>query len=58
MKGNNCKLENKNDANDFFSLVSALDILGFNKSEQDTIFRILAAVLHMGNIYFNRTQVN
>ena len=43
---------------DFHSLLSAIEILGFEKSEQDTILKILSAVLHLGNVYFNRKHVN
>jgi len=31
--------------------------LGLNSDEQDTIFRILASVLHLGNVYFHRKQL-
>jgi myosin XV len=32
-------------------------VLGLNNEEQDTIFRILASVLHLGNVYFHRKQL-
>ena len=57
IKGNSCKLTNKNDAKDFNSLTSAIEILGFDNSEQDTIFKILSAVLHLGNIYFKQVSI-
>jgi myosin-15 len=56
-KGGNCKIEYKDDGEDFQALISAIDILGFGKLEQDTIFKMLASVLHIGNIYFNKRQV-
>ena len=31
-----------------------MQVLGFTSEEQDTIFKILGSVLHLGNIYFNR----
>ncbi|XP_047476292.1 unconventional myosin-XV-like [Penaeus chinensis] len=34
-----------------------MQVLGFSTQEQDTIFRILAAVLHLGNVYFHRKQL-
>ncbi|KAH7950507.1 hypothetical protein HPB49_025045 [Dermacentor silvarum] len=44
----------KDDAEDFRSLLSAMQVLGMSSEEQDAIFRILAAVLHLGNVYFHR----
>ena len=49
-------IECKDDRDDFVSLKAAIEILGFGKHEQETIFKILAAVLHIGNIYFNRIK--
>jgi myosin heavy subunit len=57
LKGGNCTIEQKVDGKDFKVLMSAFDILGFTKQEQDNIFKILSSVLHIGNIYFNRKQV-
>jgi len=57
-KGQNCVIEHKDDKKDFKALISAIEILGFTKLEQDTIFRMLASVLHIGNIYFLRKQVS
>jgi myosin XV len=54
--GTNCRIQNKNENDHFKSLSSAIDILGFNKTEQEMIFKILSAVLHIGNIYFNRSS--
>lgn len=34
-----------------------MQVLGFTSEEQDTIFRILASVLHLGNVYFHRKQM-
>ena len=42
----------KDDSEDFHTLKAALDLLGFNRYEKETIFKMLAAVLHIGNIYF------
>lgn len=57
-QGQNCSIEHKDDKADFRSLISAIETLGFSKAEQDTIFRMLASVLHIGNIYFLRKQVS
>ena len=48
------EIEGKNDAQDFSYLLSSFQVLGFTNEQQDTIFRILASVLHLGNIYFHR----
>ncbi len=47
-------ITSKSDARDFQSLLTAMNILNFTKNEQETIFKILAAILHLGNIYFLR----
>jgi myosin XV len=53
---NNSNSNSKNDREDFESLKAAIDILNFSKCEQEAIFKILASVLHIGNIYFNRIK--
>ena len=52
------KMLGKPDSEDFLSLVRALDVLSFSPVEQDTIFGILAAILHLGNINFQAAQVS
>ncbi|KAG7164398.1 Unconventional myosin-XV-like 2 [Homarus americanus] len=56
-QGGSCQLEGKYDGEDLQALLSAMQVLGFSTQEQDTIFRILAAVLHLGNVYFHRKQL-
>uniref|UniRef100_A0A8D9AYW5 Unconventional myosin-XV n=1 Tax=Cacopsylla melanoneura TaxID=428564 RepID=A0A8D9AYW5_9HEMI len=56
-QGGNCEIDGKYDGEDFQSLMSAMQVLGFTSEEQDTIFRILASVLHLGNVYFHRKQL-
>ncbi|XP_059488252.1 unconventional myosin-XV isoform X3 [Neocloeon triangulifer] len=56
-QGGNCEIDGKNDLEDFQSLLSAMQVLGLNSEEQDTIFRILSSVLHLGNVYFHRKQL-
>ncbi|GFS61011.1 unconventional myosin-XV, partial [Nephila pilipes] len=51
------KIKSKDDAEDFRALLAAMQVLSFTSEEQDTIFRILASVLHLGNIYFHRKQL-
>ncbi|KAF4520564.1 hypothetical protein B566_EDAN011117 [Ephemera danica] len=56
-QGGSCDIDGKNDKDDFQSLLSAMQVLGFTSEEQDTIFRILTSVLHLGNVYFHRKQL-
>lgn len=51
-----CRIAYKDDAEDFRALIAAIEILGFSRQDQETIFKILACVLHIGNVYFNRKQ--
>ena len=48
------EIDGKNDAQDFSFLLSSFQVLGFTNEQQDVIFRILASILHLGNIYFHR----
>ncbi|XP_075265474.1 unconventional myosin-XV-like isoform X2 [Convolutriloba macropyga] len=50
--GKDLSCTSKNDFEDFQRLVSAMDVLGISQAEQDGIFTILAAILHLGNITF------
>lgn len=36
-----------------FNEYQALDIMAFSKDEQDSVFRIIAGILHLGNIKFD-----
>lgn len=56
-QGGSTEIDGKNDERDFRFLLAAMQVLGFTNEEQDTIFRILASVLHLGNIYFHRKQL-
>lgn len=56
-QGGNCNIDGKNDTQDFKALLSAMQVLGFTSEEQDTIFKILSSVLHLGNVYFHRKQM-
>lgn len=56
-QGGNCEIDGKSDTQDFKALLSAMQVLGFTSEEQDTIFKILASVLHLGNVYFHRKQM-
>lgn len=56
-QGGPISIDGKNDIADFESLQSALAVLSFSTEECETIYKILASILHLGNIYFHRKQL-
>ncbi|XP_029120748.1 myosin-11 isoform X3 [Elaeis guineensis] len=49
----NCyELVGVSDAHDYLATRRAMDIVGISAQEQDAIFRVVAAILHIGNIDF------
>ncbi|PIN20245.1 Myosin class V heavy chain [Handroanthus impetiginosus] len=42
------------DAHDYLATRRAMDIVGISKTEQEAIFRVVAAILHLGNIEFGK----
>ncbi|XP_021770214.1 myosin-9-like [Chenopodium quinoa] len=53
----NCyELVGINDAQDYLATRRAMGIVGISKEEQDAIFRVVAAILHLGNIEFSKGQ--
>ncbi|THG13573.1 hypothetical protein TEA_007836 [Camellia sinensis var. sinensis] len=49
----NCyELVGVSDAHDYLATRRAMDIVGVSQLEQDAIFRVVAAILHLGNIEF------
>ncbi|XLR05925.1 hypothetical protein S83_072123 [Arachis hypogaea] len=49
----NCiELQGLDDSKEYLATRRAMDVVGINSNEQDAIFRIVAAVLHLGNIEF------
>ncbi|KAL3644945.1 hypothetical protein CASFOL_010125 [Castilleja foliolosa] len=49
----NChELVGVSDAHDYLATRRAMDIVGISQKEQDAIFRVVASVLHIGNIEF------
>ncbi|KNA14269.1 hypothetical protein SOVF_108870 [Spinacia oleracea] len=53
----NCyELVGINDAQDYLATRRAMGIVGISKEEQDAIFRVVAAILHIGNIEFSKGQ--
>lgn len=45
-------MDSVDDLKAFDETVSALNMLGFNETEQNDMFNILASVLHLGNLEF------
>ncbi|XP_068635016.1 myosin-9-like [Aristolochia californica] len=51
----NCyELVGVSDAHDYLATRRAMDIVGISEQEQDAIFRVVAAILHLGNIDFGK----
>ncbi|GLU07739.1 hypothetical protein SLE2022_246870 [Rubroshorea leprosula] len=44
------------DSHDYLATRKAMDIVGIKREEQDAIFRIVAAILHLGNIDFAKGE--
>nr|XP_023024555.1 myosin-IA isoform X1 [Leptinotarsa decemlineata] len=51
-QGNASKVDTLNDRNDYRDVTSSLDTLQFRKEDHDTLWRVVAAILHLGNIEF------
>ncbi|XP_058105596.1 myosin-9-like isoform X4 [Magnolia sinica] len=53
----NCyELVGVSDAHDYIATRRAMDIVGISEEEQDAIFRVVAAILHLGNIDFTKGE--
>ncbi|RDX77608.1 Myosin-11, partial [Mucuna pruriens] len=53
----NCyELVGVNAAQEYLSTKRAMDIVGISQEEQDAIFRVIAAILHLGNIKFAKSE--
>ncbi|PIA27770.1 hypothetical protein AQUCO_07600141v1 [Aquilegia coerulea] len=49
----NCyELDGVNDAHEYLATRRAMDVVGISEEEQEAIFRVVAAILHLGNIDF------
>ncbi|KAM4632500.1 unconventional myosin-XV [Discoglossus pictus] len=55
-QGGNCEIPAKSDAEDFRRLLNAMESLSFSTEDQDSIFRILSSILHLGNVYFEKYE--
>ncbi|PIN01883.1 Myosin ATPase [Handroanthus impetiginosus] len=53
----NCyELDGVDDSKEYLSTRRAMDVVGISSDEQDAIFRVVAAVLHLGNIEFKKVS--
>ncbi|XP_073263445.1 myosin-9 isoform X3 [Populus alba] len=53
----NCyELVGVSDAQEYITTRRAMDVVGINVKEQDAIFRVVAAILHLGNINFDKDE--
>ncbi|KAL3531162.1 hypothetical protein ACH5RR_010484 [Cinchona calisaya] len=51
----NCyKLDGVDDAKEYTVTRKAMDVVGINTDEQDAIFRVVASILHLGNVEFTK----
>ncbi|XP_059156810.1 unconventional myosin-XV-like isoform X1 [Physella acuta] len=57
-QGESFHISGREDAQNYRKLVAAMEILKFERQEQETILKILASVLHIGNIFFKKISVN
>ncbi|XP_044493143.1 myosin-6-like [Mangifera indica] len=49
----NCfELDGIDDAKEYVATRKAMDVVGISSEEQDAIFRVVAAILHLGNVEF------
>ncbi|MQL94233.1 hypothetical protein Taro_026885 [Colocasia esculenta] len=48
------ELDGVDDAHEYLATRRAMDIVGINEQEQEAIFRVVAAILHIGNIDFEK----
>ncbi|KAK4488660.1 hypothetical protein RD792_004431 [Penstemon davidsonii] len=49
----NCyEVANVDDAREYLETRNAMDIVGISQDEQEAIFRVVAAILHLGNVEF------
>ncbi|KAM2004733.1 hypothetical protein ACFX15_028150 [Malus domestica] len=46
------EVANVDDAREYLETRNAMDVVGISQEEQDAIFRVVAAILHLGNIDF------
>ncbi|XP_010475122.1 PREDICTED: myosin-7 [Camelina sativa] len=53
----NCyALDGLDDSKEYIATRKAMDVVGINSEDQDAIFRVVAAILHLGNIEFAKGE--
>ncbi|KAM0674489.1 class II myosin [Gurleya vavrai] len=52
LKNTNSKIDNVDDAKEFYELYKSMDILEFTNEEKVGVFKILSIILHLGNLEF------
>ena len=57
ISGSSVSCENRNDSNEFLSIRSAMKILSFTDEEFWEIMKLLAGILHIGNLKYKSTVV-
>ncbi|KAG6532671.1 hypothetical protein ZIOFF_006521 [Zingiber officinale] len=50
------KLDGVDDAEEYIAIRRAMGIVGISEQEQEAIFRVVAAILHLGNVNFAKGQ--
>lgn len=57
IQGGDCGIPGKNDTEDFLHVLAAMENLHFTSEDQSAIFRVLSSILHLGNVYFQKHEV-
>ncbi|XP_029102796.1 unconventional myosin-XV-like [Scleropages formosus] len=57
-QGGNCEIPGKSDEDDFHRLLNAMEVLNFSGEDQNSIFRVLSSILHLGNVFFERYEAD
>eukprot|EP00300_Choanocystis_sp_HF-7_P014386 c18673_g1_i1.p1 GENE.c18673_g1_i1~~c18673_g1_i1.p1 ORF type:complete len:1329 (+),score=307.37 c18673_g1_i1:31-4017(+) len=55
-QGEACEIKGVDDKRDFERVITGLDLVGLDAKARFTIWRLLAGVLHLGNIYFEEVD--
>ncbi|KAI4335254.1 hypothetical protein L6164_013918 [Bauhinia variegata] len=50
------QLDGVDDAHEYLATRRAMDVIGISEEEQEAIFRVVAAILHLGNIEFAKGE--
>ncbi|KAG8636839.1 hypothetical protein MANES_15G047900v8 [Manihot esculenta] len=48
------ELDGMDESNEYLTTRRAMDVVGISTDEQDAIFRVVAAILHLGNVEFTK----